>query len=361
MIRRLLPASTYSWSTVRPDFTGANFLLYLGAFVTLAASYGLLDTFEASEAFFVASVEIVLLLALAAAMYYARRPISAGLLSFVVAALVAVWAAAFFEWIGWWPAAPAELFHVTFHGPYLLVELVVIAVSVALLFATRFPLVGLVTAVALWYLLADNGAALFDSLDGDKQAGLAFASGLVLMGAAALLDDTPLRPPSFWLHLVGLASFYAGLFQLWSDTDWGWAGIAVVSAFALIISAALDRSAYAVFGGLGLLAAAGHFIDDLVGDLLGFSLAGLARGDEWRPWLAYAAVGLILMLLGMLLALGEKQGWRHFFVRIRSAPGDDILAAEDPLSRPATAEPVQGLVEVETTRVDDDLEVPPRP
>lgn len=355
MIRPLLPASTYGWASVRPDFTGANFLLYLGAFVTLVSSYGLLESLSAGEAFLAATIEIVALLALAAAMYYARRPISGGLLSFVAAALSAAWAVSLFDWLGWWPEG-SDLLHVQFQGAYLLAELIVIATSAALLAATRFSLIGLVVAVALWYLLADNGAALFDSLDGDKQAGLAFASGLLLMGAGALLDDTAWRPPAFWLHLVGLASFYAGLLQLWADSDWGWAGVAAVSLFAVLIATAIDRPAYAVFGGLGLLAAVGHFINDWIGDLFGFSLFGLAPTDQWRPWLTYAALGLLLMLLGMLVSLGERQGWRRFLVRTRPAAGSSGELAED-LSHPAAAEPVEGVVEgvVEADSAERDL------
>lgn len=368
---------------MRPSFTGANFLLYLGAFVTLFASYGFLDTLSAGQAFALSSLEMALLLALAAVMYYGRRPISGGLLGFVVAGLAAVWAASLLEWLGWWPAAAGEPFHAAFHGPYLIVELVVVAVSAALLFATRFPLVGLVTAVALWYLLADNAASLFDHLDGDRQAGVAFAAGLVLMGAASLIDETPLRGPSFWLHLVGLASFYVGMFVIWTDTDAGWLGILVVSAFAVLVATALTRSAYAVFGGIGLLAGAGHFVDDWVGELFGLSLLGLDRADEWRPWLAYAAVGLVLMLIGMLVSLGEGQDWRRFFIRVRAVqapaapataelepgpPLSDIEDAEDaelteePLSRPAGAEPVEGVVDVDaSSEVVEPEEPPSRP
>lgn len=291
----------------KPRFEAGSVLLYVGAFVTLGASYGMIAAIDSAHghgpSFIWSLVSLAVLAGLIAGSYGARLPVPAGLLAFVVAAFTPVWLVTLERWAGVWSRDYQPL-HARFHWSWASVELVTVLVSLAALLATRFPLIGLPLALSLWYLVADNAVALFlgSSPTTHAKAEVTLVVGLVMMGAGVLLDGTRLRLPSFWLHLVGLGSFAGGVGELWHDSDGGWAGIMLVSLLGIVLSVALRRAAYAVYGAAGLLYGAVHFLDKWIRSGFSVSTSGAARSDDWKAWLAYGLVGLALMVVGVLAA-----------------------------------------------------------
>jgi hypothetical protein len=297
----------------KPSFDGANVLLYLGSFVVLFSSYGLFAAVAASHgngaAFGWSLLYLVALAALVVGFYAGAQPVSAGLLAFVFAAFTPVWMVTLERWDGYWHSGHGVL-HTSVQGSWLLVELVTVAVSLLAVILTRFPLAGLVLAVSLWYTLVDNSTGIFlnSSSSNNAKAGVALIIGLLLMGVAVFLDETAYRLPSFWLHLIGLTSFAAGSVYVWHDTDSGWVGIILLSLLAIAVSAAIARAAYGVFGAVGLLYGAVHFVNEWVTSGFHTSLNGASHSNDWKPWLLYALVGFGLMIVGLIAANSES--WR---------------------------------------------------
>jgi hypothetical protein len=324
----------------KPTFTGSNFLLYLGSLVMLFSSYGLVVTIDATKgdgpAFGWSLALILVLMALVAGFYHESHYVSGGLLAFVIAAFTPVWMVTLERWLGYWDSGSAG-FHTAFQGSWFLVELVTVAVALVALIATRFPLLGLVLAASIWYTATDNviGVFLNSSSGGNPKAGVAIIVGLVMMGIAVFADETPYRLASFWLHLIGLTSFAGGIVYNWHDHDIGWVGIIALSVVALAVSIVLKRSVYGVFGAIGLLYGAIHFINQWISQGFSVSLGGANRGGDWKPWFTYVLVGLGLMVVGLIVGEAER---RRNVVAVPVAPvvvAEPVAPVEPPDAPPA--------------------------
>jgi hypothetical protein len=119
--------------------------------------------------------------------------------------------------------------------------------------------------------------------------------GLAYLIAGVLVD----KPSSFWFH-VAAGALIGGTFLYWGHSgDTSWALIAFASVVYILIADRTHRSSWAVFGTLGLLAAAAHFTAEWSSGTLTLSPGVIGTFRGWVPSLVYAFVGFLLVALGL--------------------------------------------------------------
>jgi hypothetical protein len=288
-VERLLPADA-----LRPRWSSANALVYIGGFVALFATAALLGILEndhgtgALVGYSLLATAVAIVLALG--LQERNRPVAAGVLATLAVVFFAVAVGALEVWIGilddnptggdWQPAL-------------LLVELLTIAAALAALRRFRAPLLVLPIATAFAVAVIDLGA----------EAYTAILAGLVLIAAGHAIDRAGLRPYGMWPHLVGGATFGGGVLDLVGG-DAGWTLVGLLSIAYVAGAYAVGRSSYAVLGAIGILTTTTYFIEDglsFVGFFVPVSVGDPGGGyDPWQIAMYYIAAGLLILGLGLL-------------------------------------------------------------
>jgi hypothetical protein len=282
---------------LKPHWSSSTFLAYAGGATVLGAAASALAYLASqygSGAYAAwALLVFAVLFAIAAALRPAHR-VTAGVFAFVaVIALVAL-LAALWKWFGWNAGAGRSPFD-GFHVARLALELIVIVAAVAAVRAFRAPLLVSIVAATSYLFIAD-----LVSNGGNWSAWVTVVLGLVLLLVGVTLDAGARRPYGFWVHVVAGATFGGALLFFWHSGNWRWGLAAVASVVFVRIAIATRRSSWAVFGALGLLAAATHYTVEWWHRGLPFigGTPGAQRG--WVPALVFAITGFLLVLLGFV-------------------------------------------------------------
>jgi hypothetical protein len=154
----------------------------------------------------------------------------------------------------------------------------------------RFPFIASIGVLVGWLFVTD-----LISGGGSWSAVVTLFVGLVYFIAGSVSD----KPSAFWFHFAA-GALIGGAFLYWGHSgDTSWALISVASVVYILIADRTHRSSWAVFGTLGLLAAAAHFTAAWSSGTLSLSpdVVGTFRG--WVPSLVYAFVGFLLVALGL--------------------------------------------------------------
>ncbi len=296
---------------VRPRWSGASYLHYLGAFVVLFAALGLIASLVAKAgghrdlaAVGWSALTVAVVTAVALGLRRRRHDVLAGLAAFVAVILLGVLAASLVKWLGIGLGRPTGPLQRSFEPGLYIVEVVVAAAGIAAIAFFRFPLLVLAVAGTALYAAVDIGTTVVGREAGAGVPSLVAAiAGVVLVFAGISVDLTGLRSYGFWLHFLGGLAIGESLFYLASHGELGWVVVAA-GAFAYVAAArALGRSSYAVLGSIGVLVVSSHWIGKWLGVLVSVPfLPGFAGGrpEPWHVALAYVAVGVVLVLLGVL-------------------------------------------------------------
>jgi hypothetical protein len=299
---------------VKPTWTSASFLLYLGMFVGLFSLFAFLDFAEGDQgawALLLASaVALVLVIAAAEELRRRREPLAAGLLSFVAVFLVGIVAGSFLDLIGLFPDESVDsdaFFTDGFAFGFWLALLTVLVSAIYARGRFAFPLHTLTIAAVVWYWVIDVLEGILGGGD-TATAILAILVGLAFVSAGAG-RDTPLRQPNaFWLHLVGGLSVGGGLLWFWHEHTWEWLLVIVVAVAYVAVARRLGRSSYAVLGAVGLAAATTYLVGEWFS--LGFVPFFEFEPDENADWgvpLVFLVLGVVYMLLGWLVGHGRDR------------------------------------------------------
>ncbi len=299
-VQRLLPADA-----LRPRWSSASALVYLGGFVILSSTAALLGILgdEHGDWALVGYSALASALALGVALWFERsgRAVAAGVLATLAVVFFAVFVGSVENVLG---ILNAEL------GDYqagsLVVELATIAAALIALRRFRAPLLVLPIAVTFWFAVVDLGSLSSDATLGEV---LSILVGIVLIAAAIVVDRAGREPYGLWLHLVGGLSLGGGVLSL-VDGDVAWAFVGLLSLAYVAAAYLLVRSSYAVLGVIGILATTTYFTFDavgLVGAFLPFGGGSSERDglDAWQVSLWFVAVGLGIVALGLL---GDRLG-----------------------------------------------------
>lgn len=290
---------------LRPAWSGASFLIYLGALTVLVALGTLLATLQDMHGSTAlvgwSALFIVLLLVAAVASERAERPVTAGLAALVALAVFAVFLGALFDSIGL--ADGTEPFDRDLELGPLLGEILVLVAALVLARRFRFPLLLGAASLAKAVLVLDTTAGLFGL--GNWLAVAALFLGLIELTVALSLDGAGKDPWAFWKHVS--ASLLIGGAVLWflDGGDFGWVLIGLVALLYVAMARSLSRSVWAVVGAFGLFLVVTHFVDES-DTFLGLTpfFFGEADGggpELWETALVYTGLGVVYVVLGQLL------------------------------------------------------------
>lgn len=281
---------------VKPLWTSASYLLYLGGLtVIVAAGYSLayLSSSYGDAAYAAwALLVLVVLAALAIAFRRAGRWMAAGLHALAGVIAFAAFVGALETWFGWLPHSVS--FVGGFHVGLLALELLTIVAAVVALGIFRFPLLSMVVAFVGWYFVTD-----VLSSGGNWTATVTLLVGLFYLAVAAGLDGGPRRPYGFWLHVVAGLLVGGSLLYFWHSGDTGWTLVFVVGLAYIGLAKLTGRSSWAVLGSFGIYAAAVHFGEKWARATISLFGGSATSQREWVPPIVLAAVGFLFVLLGL--------------------------------------------------------------
>lgn len=293
-VEQLLPADA-----LRPRWSSASALVYLGGFVILAAVSALLGILSDDHGDW-ALVGYSLLacaaaLVLALALEQSGRAVGAGVLATLAVVFFTVFVAGLEDGLG------ILDFDIDDYQPAtLVVEGLAIAASLVALRRFRAPLLVLPIAVTIWITVVDLGSI---ASWGDAGEVLSLLTGAALMAAGVAVDRAGRDPFGLWLHLVGGIAFGGAVLAL-VGSDVTWVLVGLLSLVYVAVAYLLARSSYAVLGTIGILATTTYFTLDgfsILGAFLPFGSGQIDEGlDPWQVALSFVAAGLVILLLGIV-------------------------------------------------------------
>lgn len=192
---------------------------------------------------------------------------------------------------GLWDNRQYQQYHQWIDARWLWMELATLLTASLALYRYRLPFLLLPVAVTLWYLGMDLAPLLLQDLDANwhQRKWVAVGWGLLTLALAFYVDLRNRRPAdfAFWLYLSGLLSFWGGLTAMDSDSELGKAIYAFINLGLLVVSVALSRRLFAIFGGSGVLFYLSHLAFDLFED------------SNWFP-LVLCCIGFAVIYCGVL-------------------------------------------------------------
>jgi hypothetical protein len=286
----------------KPTWTSSSFLLYAGGFLVLFSAVGALVylSTQYGQGALVAWTLLPLGVLLAVALWFRRRDrwIAAGV--FAVAA-VSMWTTLWGELFDWWGWTPSDNSSGPFDGfnwSIWLIALMAFVGAMAALRRFRFPLLIVFVIEAVYYVVTD-----FISNGGSWSVVVTFFFGLAFFVTGLALDRGPRRPYGFWFHFAAAGNIGGALLYWWHSSEAQWSLLATVAVLYVFIGAAARRSIWAVYGFVGIVAAATHWTAEWTATP--FSNV-FAPPRFWVPPLVFGVVGFFVVALGLLVGRRER-------------------------------------------------------
>jgi hypothetical protein len=292
-VDRLLPADA-----LRPRWSSASALVYLGGFVILVATSALLGILGDDHGDWAlvgySALAVALAVGLAFALEESGRAVGAGVLATLAVVFFAIFVGSIERLLGILDVDIDD-----YQPATLLLEALTIAAALVALRRFRAPLLVLPIALTFWVAVVDLGSL---GSWGTGEA-LSILVGIVLIVAAVAVDRAGREPYGFWLHAVGGLALGAGVLAL-VDGDVAWAFVGLLSLAYVGAAYLLGRSSYAVLGTIGILATTTYISLDgfsLLGVFLPFGSGEIEEGlDPWQVALSFVAAGLVIVVLGLV-------------------------------------------------------------
>jgi hypothetical protein len=278
----------------KPRWTTASYLVYAGGLTVLLATLGALAYLSSQygAAAYAGWAALILVVFTGIGLAFKRRGrwVAAGIFGFGSLIAWVAFVAALYTWFGWLDTASSSSPFAGFSVARLSFELLVLAAVFDDMRRFRFPLMASVGVFVAWFFVTD-----LISGGGNWSAVVTLFVGLAYLMAGVVSD----KPSSFWLHFAAGALIGGTFLYWWHSGDTSWALIAFASVVYALIADRTHRSSWAVFGTLGLLAAAAHFTAAWSSARLVLSPGVIGTFRGWVPSLVYAFVGFLLVALGL--------------------------------------------------------------
>ena len=286
----------------KPIWTSSSFLLYTGGFIVLFSAAGALVYLatQYGQGALVAWTLIPLGVLLALALGFRRRGwwTAAGVFAFASVSMWGTFWGEMFQWWGWTPSGSSGPFD-GFNWSIWLLALLVLIAALAALRRFHFPLLIIFVIEAVYYVVTD-----FVSNGGNWSVWVTLLFGFLFLLIGVTLDRGPRRPYGFWFHFTAAASIGGSLLYWWHSSDTNWALLATVAVLYVGVAGVTRRSIWAVYGVVGIIAAATHWMIGWTATPV-FSSGAPAR--LWVPPLVFGVVGLFIVLLGLLAGRRDER------------------------------------------------------
>lgn len=286
-----MPAVSTSSQAPKQRFDLPHVLWYFGALIIISAM-GLFSTLAFSligpgALLATAVVYAVGFVLLGHRMWHRNGLITPG--GLLITAAVSMAPLAIFsaqEMFGLWgelgkPGQFKSFFH-WIKGGFVPMEVGTILAALVAIRFYRFPFILFIAAVALWFMSMDLAEWLKgSSASFSERRNVSLIFGLVLIPVAWAID---LRRRDqdfgFWIHLVGIVTFWCGLTFQESSSELGKFLYFLINLGLIGLAVYLSRRVYAVFGGIGVMTYLGYLSSKVFKNALLFpfalSLIGLA-------------------------------------------------------------------------------------
>jgi hypothetical protein len=244
----------------RARFTGLNVAYYFGALVVISAMGWLMTLgFQALgpwAVFFIALL-YALVFVRAGARLWSDLPVPGGLLYAMAVCMtpLAIWGLE--RGTGFWPAAdPGDYreFFPYIRSSWIWMEAGTVLAALFALRKVKFSFLVAPAAVALWFMSMDFAAYLsgHSSWDFSLARNVSLVFGLVMLFVAYLADKRTEVDLSFWLYLFGMTAFWGALSSMDSGSELRRLLYCLLNLFFIVVSVALRRRVFLVFGALGV-------------------------------------------------------------------------------------------------------------
>ncbi|NVN87898.1 MAG: hypothetical protein HXX15_17610 [Rhodopseudomonas sp.] len=167
-------------------------------------------------------------------------------------------------------------FYVWIKGSWIFMEFATIAAALVALRFYRFPFIVLLMAVSLWFMSMDIVPWITGTKLGDWETSrrVSVWFGLGILVAAVVVNFGQRRGDfAFWLYLFGVLTFWGGITASSNGTAFDKALYCAMNVGFLLLSVALGRRVFAVFGTIGIAIYLGDLAAKLFKDSLLFPFA----------------------------------------------------------------------------------------
>ncbi len=264
-------------------FDLANVAYYFGALVVMGAmGWFMTEAWErlGGGGIFLVSLAYALCFVFAGRALWFKRglKVPGGLLFTMAVCMTPLAVYGLQRFVGIWPQddpGTYRNYHVWVKGSWLLMEVGTIAAGLAALRFVRFPFLTAPIAFTLWYMSMDLTPLLFgkNEFGWDERLWVSLVFGLVMLVVSFLVDRKTKEDYAFWGYLFGLAAFWGGLSLMNSDSELNKFLYCLLNCALVLLSVALDRRAFIVFGASGVLGYLGYLAHRVFRDSLLFPFA----------------------------------------------------------------------------------------
>jgi hypothetical protein len=291
----------------KPTWSSWSLLVYTGGLTVLGAAAWSLAYLSAHYGDFAYAAWALLILAVILAVanrLHAKHPVTAGVFAFVAVPLWVAFLAALWAWWGWSLHTSGGSPFAGFHISRLAIFLLALAFSKTMVDRFRAPFSVVWVTLFAWLFITD-----LISNGGNWSTWVSLLLGVLFLISGMTKDSGEKRPLGFWRHVAAGLLIGGALLDWWHSGSWHWAFIAVAGVLFIRLAVMTRRSSWAVFGVLGILAAATHF--DLKWSSIPTSPASLlaqSGGDRgWVSPLVFGITGFLIVLIGFWVSRRERR------------------------------------------------------
>lgn len=264
-----------------PQFQLVHVLYYFGGLLAISAiTLFVTQAWEQLRGFPLFSISALLIcLGMLLTHYFLHKKLAipAGIMATFSLAIVPLAVYNIQVCLGLLPPQPYHYtdFHYWVNWYWVPMELITLLVGVILLYRYHFAFLLFPIAIVLWYLSMD----LFDLLvavnDFSHRSIFSLYFGLVVILAAIYLDFKYSKNHTdyaFWLYIFGVMIFWGGLSLQYSNSEIAKFIYCLINIGMILISVALNRRVFAVFGAIGVFAYLSHLAFSLFAHSMIFPL-----------------------------------------------------------------------------------------
>jgi hypothetical protein len=320
----------------KPRFDFANVTYYFGALVVIGGMGWFMnkawENWGGASLFVLATIYAACFILCGRGLWKAKETkLPGGLLFTIAVCMVPLATYGLERWSGFWPVNDPGLyrdFHPYINGSWLLMEVATVIAGVVAIRFWRFPFLTAPISYALWYMSMDLAAFLTrNNLSWNEQTRVSCLFGLCMLIAAYLVD---LRGKSsdyaFWGYLFGLMAFWGGMTAMESQSELRKFLYCLINLLLILLSVALRRRAFIVFGSLGVFIYLGHLAQEVFEDSVFFPFA-------------LTLLGIGIIYLGLQYQRRRRSIEMHFqqrvFLYIKRFVPERAYSAENEVPRTA--------------------------
>ena len=290
-----------SQTTHAPVFSFTHVLYYLGGLIAIGAMTLFMnlgwESFGGAGIVSISLLYAVVGLKLVEVFRRKQFTIPAGICATFVVCLTPLAIYGLQQWLGVWPDESVyREYHRYVKWHWIYMELGTLVVGLVLVWKYKYPFLVMPIAVTLWYMSMDIAVIISgEDLNWEIRKLVSMVSGIFIIALAVWVDIRSHHKAdyAFWIYIVGVTAFWAGLSLQHSDSELAKLGYFCINLGLIGLGVILVRRVFVVFGALGCCGYLGYLASDVF-------------KDSWLFPIALSAIGLGVIYLGVVWQKHEE-------------------------------------------------------